>query len=251
MPAIVQLGTYVYPLGVVDPNRNVTMPNVPIAGNVLIAAVPIDYTSEGFPLNPYWNLIVHQTDVDETFPMNWLAHIIVANESNVLPPFYDGFTVDNFSEYAGAAVWEVSGISTDFSAVPNAYLLGQDAANLPLPAFTAVPNNLPLGYVQTHDTTPGPPFTPITVLFWTTLAFVTPSPAAENLNNFSFAALTHFPPSTTPHYSASFSPAPAQSFVSAIALAPAQILPIIVITEIFPTPLPCVPCLTMDAKYPF
>lgn len=121
-PVVVQFANYIVTTGDFS-GTNVVLDAAPTAGNLLIAGVPIDYpASEDFvTVNPYWTLIINQGgNTTPWLPMLWYSHAVGTGESANLPPFYDGFIPgDNFTQYVGAVVYEVSGAATDLSALQN------------------------------------------------------------------------------------------------------------------------------------
>lgn len=249
--SIIQAVPYTYPLGPTGP-ANIPLGAAPTQGNMLIAALPIDYGAEGFTINPYWTLLINRAG---DFPMLWYGHPIGPGESADLPPFYDGFDSGNFSEYAGGIVFELAGAAADVSALPNGYLSALSNTTLTLPGFaTTADNSLVIAYVQSHAVDDAPPFNAISISgTWAGQIFVTPSPLAENLNNFSFLVANVIAPAsgTEVTYDATFTPPSFQGLVSAVAIAPAGPAPAhplrIAITSA--TALPCVPCCTLTTGY--
>lgn len=118
-PVVVQFANYVIQPGN-NSLTNVTLDAPPTEGNLLIAGIPINYISEGFPVNAYWTPVLIQGDPADWMQMFWYSHAVGSGESADLPPFYDGFIIGvNFTQYIGAVVYEVSGADTDLSALQN------------------------------------------------------------------------------------------------------------------------------------
>lgn len=228
--AIVQIGTYVFPLVGPSPSdpaptANVVMPGNPTAGNILIAGVPNNYVDEGIgvTVNPYWSMFLAQHFVFTTHNpddvwMTWLYHVVESGEVANLPPFYDGWSWPSgtLSGYQGAIVYELSGASHDLTVVPNSINALSDEAGFTgfasiasVPITTDAPGCLTIGYATstTLEADTPPPWCG-TALGAPVVAdmYGNPTLSAEDLAPIDWAAGHQFvtSPSSVTDYGASF-----------------------------------------------
>lgn len=259
MVSIVQSAGYAFPnpLPPGDAPSNIPLASDPTPGNLIVCALPVDYTGSSFGINtPYWQQLVNQPAEIQT--MNWFIHIAQVGDTAQLAPVWNFAPApDGLTQYIGGAVWEIEQYGL-LGSTPNTSLVAfSNSIEVPgivLPALAVPSDALVLSYVQA-DMSGFPEPDPIDIAFaGLPLDGFGQQIPANSPHSYAFGG--GFVPSGSVAFEAGFTYATVPPFfgitslISAIAIGNGRIATRTTIVN-SSTSLPCVPCCCTTIKIPY